>query len=126
MKYLTFFLVLLLVSKFRVGKHTNNANTHSRPKIVKNCEVFHSVWDKKLLLASKAKLKSFRLQRIFIRQGMSKEESLAASAKRRVAIPTHPISNSEPVSIYKCPNSTHPLLSPSLLQDVQGSASQMN
>ena len=101
---------------FRIGKRLDKADAQSRPTIVK----FSTVWDKRLLLAAKAKLKSFRLQRIFIRQDMSKEERLVVSVKRRAARSAASGSNPDNSLIT-------PLSPPShSTSDMQGSASQFD
>ena len=63
---------------FRIGKKSGD---RCRPTIVK----FITVWDKRLLLANKHKLKSFNKNGIFIRPDMSRDERLAAAAKRQSA-----------------------------------------
>ena len=60
---------------FRVGKKIDDC---CRPTIVKLC----TVWDKRLLLSAKTKLKSFRVHNIFVRQDLSKEEHRAENARR--------------------------------------------
>ena len=65
---------------FRIGKKTVD---RCQPTIVK----LRTVWDKRLLLAAKSKLKSFRLSGIFILQDMSKDERLAAAARHSKSYP---------------------------------------
>ena len=85
---------------FRVGKRSDG---RCRPTLVK----FGTVWDKRLLLAAKTKLKSFRQRGIFVRQDMSKDERLAAIARRTNARSQH---SSAEVPHKSSPH--HPLSSP--------------
>ena len=85
---------------FRVGKRSDG---RCRPTLVK----FGTVWDKRLLLAAKTKLKSFRQRGIFGRQDMSKDERLAAIARRTNARSQH---SSAEVPHKSSPH--HPLSSP--------------
>ena len=72
----------------RIGKRIDG---RCRPTLVK----LGTVWDKRLLLASKTKLKSFRQRGIFVRQDMSKDERLAATTKRSNS-QSHPSSRDPP------------------------------
>ena len=64
---------------FRIGKKSDD---RCRPTIVK----FLTVWDKRLLLAAKFKLKSFSKSGIFIRPDLSRNERFAAAAKHHKAL----------------------------------------
>ena len=58
----------------RLGKYSED---RSRPVLVK----LLNFWDKRILLASRAKLKSFRINRIFVRPDLSPEERALRRAK---------------------------------------------
>ena len=58
----------------RLGKY---AEDRSRPVLVK----LINFWDKRIILASRAKLKSFRISRIFVRPDLSPEERALRRAK---------------------------------------------
>ena len=56
---------------YRLGKQSRSEDVnHPRPVLVK----FLTVWDRRLILLSKRKLKDFRLSRIFVRPDLSPEE----------------------------------------------------
>ena len=89
---------------FRIGKKLDQAQTQSgykRPTLVK----FSTVWDKRLILTAKAKLKAFRLGKIFVRKDMSKEERLAASLSRKARLSSTPSlttpAENQPVSVVQ-------------------------
>ena len=92
----------------RIGK---SSEKRSRPTLVKLC----SVWDKRLLLASKSKLKNFRLQSIFVCQDMSKEECLAVTARRRLVAPPLGKKTVLPLALFLLPL-LHFLLPPTPLE----------
>ena len=81
----------------RIGKKADQAQSQSgykRPTLVK----FGTVWDKRLIFTAKAKLKTIRLEKIFIRKDMSNKERLAASLSRKARLTstlavTSPIEN---------------------------------
>ena len=59
---------------FRLGKHPppGEGSDHARPRPV--LVKLTTIWDKRLLLLSKQKLKEFKLSRIFIRPDFSPQE----------------------------------------------------
>ena len=68
---------IIIKDLFRLGKLVQSSGDsgyiHARPVLVK----LSSVWDKRLILISKSKLKHFRLSRIFVRPDLSPEERVA-------------------------------------------------
>ena len=118
---------------YRLGKRPTDVTERSRPTIVKYC----TVWDKRLILSAKSKLKSFRLGKIFIRSDLSKkerqerQENQASRKALHVSVTevtshstSHPISSSpsSPTSSsFKPQVSASPPASSSLVIDVPGS-----
>ena len=105
-----------IMDLFRIGKKIDD---RCRPTIVKLC----TVWDKRLLLSAKKKLKSFRVRNIFIRQNLSKEERLVENGKRlsfrskqRTSVEQECVSHSQPSNISP-PFLNSSLHSPQVSQD---------
>lgn len=75
---------------FRLGKKVsrtdNNVQVRPRPILVK----FSTVWDKRLILISKKKLKEFRLQNVFVRPDLSPEERAVIRNRKTTKVSSVP------------------------------------